>query len=236
MEFLKSKNTILLIIAVFALVLVGVFQMNESSQDEGDSGSELSEWRSNIQIDEDTRLLLEQRLKMLEASLAARESAGEEIHLDTYSFVAETAWYLGDLVTALKYYEIALDGNAINYVTWNNHGNVLKAMGDLEGALESYGQAMNLYPFEEYYRDYVLLYQQVFPEDTETVKEVLEMAVDEVGQTQWLMTALGDWYLADGDCDRAVSHYEVARGLEVVEEVKAEFDEMIAEAKQACAE
>ncbi len=224
----RKSNKILLIalaLAVLAIAVVYGFVSDSSTAEESD----LIYWRENHQLDEDLRIMLEQRLAMLTSGIDAYAAAGEEVDMSTLAFAGETAWFLGDLGSARELYEELLDRNSINYVTWNNYGNVLKLMGDADGALDAYKQAYNLMGTEEYYRDYITLLEETYPERDEEVLEVLEQAVDEIGQTQWLMVAIAEWYLEHDDCDRALSHYDIALSLAegtADDAIQAEIDEV----------
>ena len=232
MKDAKTQKILLLILLATIVLVVVVGIVRWRSGHESDT-NDLTYWREDLRIEEDLRILLEQRLATLRAGMEAYAAEGQEIELDTYAFAAETAWYLGDYGTTREMYEALLDRNAINYVTWNNYGNVLKRMGDTDGALDAYYQALSIMGTEEYYRDYITLLQETYPERDEELRDMLERAVTEIGQTPWLMTSLAEWYLDHDDCDRALSHYDVA--LDIAEEfAKDSIQDLIDAAEQIC--
>jgi tetratricopeptide (TPR) repeat protein len=164
-----------------------------------------------ISLDEATRIYFEQRLDTTLAAIAASEAAGKEVDLSLYLSVASDAYSLGDLVTAREMLELQIAGNPINYVAWNNYALVLEDMGDYENAENAYLKTIEIEQgIGKYYEDYADFLSSHFPERSQDLRAVLEEDLTRRGQTVWNMTALGDWYAAEGECDKAVDHYEVA--------------------------
>lgn len=194
----------------------------------------LTLWRETT-IPSETRQLLEQRIAMTEASIAAKESAGEEASIDLYQSLAFDAYVLGDLVRARVNYEYVVNANPLYYIGWNSYGNTLDAMGDYVGAERAYRQALSLaQDVETYYTDLAELLTTRFTGRDEEARAVLEVGVDMLGQKQSLMVALAEWYVAHDDCDRAIAHYKVVATLNpaTLESVNAK----IAAARVTCAE
>lgn len=182
---------------------------------------------------EETRLLLEQRIATTEASIAATEAAGDVVTVELYESLAYDNYVLGNLKTARENYERVINELPGFYVAWNSYGNVLDAMADYTTAEMAYRQALTLAPdFEEYYVDLARLLSTRFTGRDEEVRDILEQGVDVLGQQQSLMNALAEWYVAHGDCERAIAHYKVIAQSNpaVVESVEAK----IAAARVAC--
>ncbi len=194
----------------------------------------LTLWRET-QIPDETRQVLEQRIAVTEASIAAKTSTGETVSIDLYQSLAFDAYVLGDLVRARENYEYIVNANPLYYIGWNAYGNTLEAMGDYDDAERAYRQALSLAPdVETYYTDLADLLTKRFTGRDEEARAVLEDGVDMLGQKVTFMIGLAEWYLAHGDCDRAIAHYKVVATVNPA--VAADVDAKIAAARAVCAE
>ncbi len=164
----------------------------------------------DIQMDDATRTLIQQRLAIAQASLASQQSSGGTIDNQTYLVIAENEKMLGDLVASRKMYEKNLDAVPTSYVAWNSYAALLEVMNDLPAAEKAYKKSLELLKTEEYYRDYIDFLRAHYPDRHAEVKTLLDEAYTSLGQTQWTMTALGDWFFETGDCDQGKAHYDVA--------------------------
>ena len=165
-----------------------------------------------VQSDEGTVELLQTQLDQSMAAINAAIEIGETPDLDLYILAATNAYYLGDLVQAREIYEDYLEYNSINTAAINSYANILYKMEDWDLAEEAYRTALELRPMEEYYRDLI----RVISRDEsrfEEVEELLLDAVDKLGQSQYLMIKLAEYYLEHEDCTRALAHYSVALTL-----------------------
>ena len=163
-----------------------------------------------------SRSYIEGQLNTAQAALAAQISATpDDVDLDLYMTAAWHAAALGDLVLAREIYEDYFTLHAINAAAWNHYGSILMRMEDYVVAEEAFRTAGELAPSEENYRDLITAVGNTAPDGTrdDEIKLILEAGVINVGQTPWFMTELASWYLNHGDCDRAIDHYEVAKGL-----------------------
>lgn len=186
-------------------------------------------------IPEETRLLLEQRIATTKASITAKESAGETVAAELYESIAYDSYVLGDLRAARENYERVLNDNPLYYVAWNSYANVLDAMGDYEHAEQAYLQSLTLAnDVEDYYMDFAKFLLTRFTDRDEEARTVLEQGVTVLGQRQSFMVALAEWYVAHGDCDRAVAHYNVVARLNPA--AAESVDAKIAAARIACQE
>ncbi len=167
---------------------------------------------NDVQMTPGMKVLLENRIAVTQAAIPAW---GDEVDLDMYLSIANDAWLLGDLVTAREAAQKAVDGNPANYASWAILGTVSKEMEDYDEARVAYKKSIEASPgVEEYYRDYVELLYDQWPEEREEIKATLELAISDTGRTSWNMTTLGTWYAQAGDCDRAEDHYDIALDLE----------------------
>ncbi len=175
-----------------------------------------------VQMTDDIRATINQRIALTQASIAAAEATGEKIDLDLYVSLASDYLFLGDLVSAREYSELALEGNSINPTSWDNYGSILERMGDYAKAKEAYTTAIATEGKEEYYRDLISLIEKYYPEDVDQLEDILLTAVDDIGQTPWLMVKLAQWYEGHGDCERAKAHMKVATTLDPESESMAQ--------------
>lgn len=166
-----------------------------------------------VQMTEEVRNLITQRLNTAKASLAAQEQAGEDVDMNLHLTIAESYYMLGDLVSSREEYEIYLELNPISHVAWNAYANILGRMEDYVPAGEAYKKAIEGFKTEEYYRDYAEFLAEHYPERQEEYRRVLDEAFQNLGQTTWTMLALGNWYYAHWDCVQGRAHYSVAQTL-----------------------
>lgn len=180
-----------------------------------------------VDMDDATHAYIVQRVAVDEAAIAAQEQKGEKVDLDLYMSLAADAYSLGDLAKAREAVEKQIKGNAANYTAWNLYGTILEDMGDLKGAEKAYRQALNLGgDVEEFYRDLIVLWQtHYYPARKNDVRSLLEEYARK-RQTPWNMVELARWYMDDGDCDRALAHYKVARTIAGGnDDIRAEADQ-----------
>lgn len=164
----------------------------------------------DVQMEDSTRVLLQQRLATAQASLSSQISSGADVDEQLYLVIAENEKMLGDLVASRQMYETYLDAMPNSYVAWNSYASLLEMMKDYPAAETGYKKSVELLKTEEYYRDYVDFLQAHYPDRRDDVKAVLDDAYKNLLQTQWTMTALGDWFFQTGDCDQGKAHYDVA--------------------------
>jgi tetratricopeptide (TPR) repeat protein len=198
------------LVAVFALLAVGAVQMFPRLIDPYAGMKTTLE----VQMDDATRLLVQQKIETAKASIAASEKAGEEVDMNLYLSLAEQYHILGDLVASREAYETYLDLNPASYVAWNAYGTILEIMGDYEKAGPAFAKAVEILKTQEFFRDYAEFLAAHYPEKETEYKAVIDQAYEELGQTPWTMQVLGDWYFAHNDCVLGRDHYEVAQALD----------------------
>lgn len=188
----------------------------------------------SVDMEESTRVYFENRLKTTQAAIAAKEAAGEVIDLNLYLSVASDAYSLGHLAVAREALELQLAGNSINFVAWNNYALVLEEMEDYVPAEDAFQKTLEIESgIEKYYDDYANFLITHFPERRDDLKALYETSLQVGGQGIWNMRGLAVWYAADGQCDKAVDHYQVAVTLDP--ENQALKDDM-ANVKKTCQE
>lgn len=212
MNLLKSRRQ--LVLGVALLVLIGTvvygFLTKQGPVQEQSSYEGLVLEEEVIQ-DNVTREYFLIRLGFLEAALAAQQEAyGEDFDWDLYLDIAHDASQIGDLVTQREAYEDLLALNPINFTAWNNYANVLTFMEDYENAEDAYYKALELNATEDHFRDYISFLDTFVEDSDQRVRETLELGVTVHGQTRYFMVNLGEWYFERGDCENAISHYEIA--------------------------
>ncbi len=165
-----------------------------------------------VQMDDATRVLIQQKLATAQASLAAQQS-GTDVDTQLYLVIAENEKMLGDLIASREMYEIYLEAKPTSYTGWNSYAKLLEMMKDLPNAEFAHKKTIELLAAEEYYRDYVEFLQANFPDRRAEVKVLLDESYTKFLQTPWTMVALGDWYFETGDCFQGDAHYDVAIAL-----------------------
>jgi tetratricopeptide (TPR) repeat protein len=177
-----------------------------------------------------------QRIEVTKAAIAAQEADAEKDDYFLYSSLASDQTMIGDLQGAADTYKhYVTNKNTIDFVAWNNYGDVLERMGDYIGAEQAYKQAIGLNPVEEYYRDYIVFLQTHFKQERkDEILSVLEEGMKTVGRTRWFMVEAARWYQEAGDCDQAQAHYKVA--VQVTEDtaIKATIQKEMQEAATDC--
>lgn len=208
----KRKKLIFgaLLLAIVALVIYGIVAAAMRYEDAHKyDGLTLTE---EVEMDDATREQVTRRMAVTRSALDIARENNEDPDLNLYMVYAFDASLLGDLVLARETYEEFFEYNAINGAAWSNYGRILANMGDDELALNAFAQAITLEHKEADYRSSYELLRERFEKHAEA-KALLEEAVQYIGQTPWLMVALGEWYREQGDCAQAIAHYEVAVSL-----------------------
>lgn len=223
----KRKRLILVGFTLAGLVLLvyGILALtNRYEESHKYDGLTLTE---EVEMDEATREQVVRRMAITRSALDIARENKETPDLNLYMVYAFDATLLGDLVLAREIYEEFFEYNAINGAAWSNYARILANMGDYELAANAFAQAIILEHREADYRSLYEVLTQKFEGKEGEAKELLEEALTYLGQTPWLMMALGDWYHRAGDCMQAIAHYEVAeRLLPENEQIKRELQNL----------
>lgn len=166
-----------------------------------------------VDIDPVDRGLLERQIKLTQSGIDAQESLTNnkrDWEWALYRSLGYNHKLLGQLTGARNAYADYLEINPLNDAVWSEYAKVLEEMGELEIAEDGYLQALELKPKEPYVRDIIDFWRDNYPdESSDEIKELLDIAIVEIGRTPYFMIELGEWYLAAGDCKQAVEHYEI---------------------------
>ncbi|HAL50386.1 MAG: hypothetical protein UU40_C0003G0059 [Candidatus Uhrbacteria bacterium GW2011_GWD2_41_121] len=165
-----------------------------------------------VQSDPETVTTLQQQLAQSLSSITASKKADERPDLNLYEIAGTDAYYLGDLVQAREIYEEYFTYNSINPAAWNTYGNIVYMMEDWDKAEEAFRTALELSPMEEFYRDVIKVIERDETRGLE-VEDLLLDYIDTIGQTQWVMVQLGEYYADHGQCQKSLDHYNVALTL-----------------------
>lgn len=230
MEMLKTRRGFILTSAVLLLIAAILYGYSTKTQDKY-SGLKLI---ADVEISEDIKTAMRSRIAISEAAIKAQEKADEDVDLNLYSSIAWDATVLGDLVLARETYERYFELNSINHTAWNNYANILNEMGDFDRAEAAYKEAYTLYATEEFYTDYIEFIDRhsVDGNRDQDIKNALEEAVQEVGQTPYFMIRLANWYEERGECEQMTAHFKVAKTLIPESE---DLDNEIVRATRNCA-
>lgn len=173
-----------------------------------------SEWVvKDVEIDPVDRGLLERQIKLMESGIDAQESLTNnkrDWEWALYRSLGYNHKLLGQLTGAKNAYGDYLEINPLNDAVWSEYAKVLEDMGELNVAEDAYLQALEIKPKEQYVRDLIDFWRDNYEdESSDEIKELLDIAVVEIGRTSYFMNELGQWYLAAGDCKQAIEHYEI---------------------------
>lgn len=208
MNLLSSRKNLLFVIAL--LVVIGF--LGYQYWPLRPAATELIESIS-IEMDPAIRQTFLQRIEVTKAAIDSQKAAGGKVDMPLYMNLATDYQMIGELKLAADVYrDYTTNVNTIDYVAWNNLGDVLEQMQDYLGAEQAYLKAIELLPdYEEYYRDYVYFLENHFAATrSEDIRQWLEQSVANAGQSSWSMISLAEWYLNSGDCDQALAHYKIA--------------------------
>jgi tetratricopeptide (TPR) repeat protein len=193
------------LVTLVVIVLVAIFAKG---------GGQGGEWIvKEVDIDPVDRGLLERQIKLIESGIEAQESLTNDKRdweWGLYRSLGYNHRLLGQLTGAQEAYGEYLEINPLNDAVWSEYAKVLEDMGELNAAEDAYMQALEIRPREQYVRDVIDFWRDNYPEESsDEIKELLETAIVEIGRTAYFMVELGQWYLAEGDCDQAIEHYEI---------------------------
>lgn len=121
---------------------------------------------------------------------------------------------LGDLAGARDAFRTATDLNQFSHLSQYDLGVVLEEMNDLAGAEKAYLKALELDAQEQYFVKYADFLEEHYPERTADYENLLQGAVQKLGQKSWIIARLATFYEAQGRLEEAKSHLEVLIRLE----------------------
>lgn len=217
----KHSHGLVILLGV-AVVVVGAIYFGRPEA--GDRGGKFKTYVDKG-LTEEMRAEFDVRIATLKASI----EADEKPDISKYLRLGNLYYQTGELGLAKEAYEKILELNPEDVAARENLGTALVEMGDYKYAervwAESLERSGNIFVVVSL----VDLINEHIPEDKPRVKEILELAIQSLGQDPSLLSRLGDWYLENGDVERAISHYEVAKSLSPSPEF---FEEKIREARK----
>lgn len=221
-------KTIIFAFAIAVLVTAGIIWHWETNNGPL-TDVEQEEWLNYVDrgLPEDARALLEQKTSDLEAAMANDSLVAGDI--SQWLILGNLKYQLGDLAGAKAAYEQILVDHPQDAPALENLGQALFEMGDYAGAEAKWRAALSANPWEVTYLKLVDLIYTKIPARSSEIQTILEEAIATLGQTPGLLSRLGDWYLENGEYQRAISHYQVAKQLGGSVET---LDEKIAEARE----
>ena len=213
MKQLSKFRGYLVLAAIIIIAIVGSFWLQDylRYRDQGPVIDE-SEFLTYIDrgLTEEAQIHWDSVIAELEASIA---SQGEEPSLGDMLELGNAYNTVGKLAEAKEMYGQMLVRVPTDAPALENLGSTLYLMQDYYGAEGAWLAAAEISGSEPHILRLVTLINEHIPEHKAQVKDILEIAIDAVGQTPGFLAALGEWYFEQGDFDRAVSHYEVALDL-----------------------
>lgn len=209
MKQLSSFRGYLVLVAIVIIVSVGAFWLQDYLRYQNKGSGLDNGFLTSIDrgLTEEVQIYYDQKIAELEVSI---ESQGEEPSLGDLLELGNAYNTVGELAKAKEMYGMILVRAPNDVPALENLGTTLNLMQDYYGAEEAWVAAAELSGSESHVLKLVDLINEHIPEHKDRVKTILELAIDHIGQTPGLLSALGEWYFEQGDFSRAVSHYEVA--------------------------
>jgi len=222
---IKGLVFILAVLVLAAAGLAWKFNLIKTAQ----NGSTEDVFLSYVDhgLNDEDRTRLEQKISDLEIGLNNDPELAND--LSQWLILGNLKYQLGDLAGAKEIYETKIladhpaDGAALE-----NLGQTLFEMQDYESAELRWRAAISVNPWEVTYLKLVELIDNKFPARQMEIQGILEEAIANLGQSAGLLRRLGDWYADNGQYDRALSHYQVAKQLSPDDE---SIDQRIAEVR-----
>ena len=209
MKQLSKIRGYLVLVAIVIILVFGAFWFQEYLSYQNQPAEEENNFLTYIDrgLSEEVSLMFEQQIAELLVSI---ESQGDEPDLNDLLRLGNAYNTIGELAKAKEIYGQILVRAPHDTPALENLGTTLYLMEDYYGAEEAWLAAAEISGSEPHVLKLVDLINNHIPEHKDKVKDILELAVLQLGQTPGLLAALGEWYFEDGQYDRAVSHYEVA--------------------------
>lgn len=199
-----------LLMAIAVLVAVGIFWYSETIHEPAKPVELVL--TVDRGMDEATRAQFESRIQAELDAMAADPAAAEDI--SQILSLGILYYTVGDLGAAKAEFEKILARFPNDAPAHENLGQTLLEMGDGAGAEAHWRTALAISPYEQTYLKLVDYLYEFHPERVNEIQGILEDAIANLGQSANLLVKLGGWYEQDGQYDRALSHYKVAKQLE----------------------
>lgn len=204
-KWLVGLSALLIVVGV---ILFGVSSASKSGRSDDREVIETKE----VDISDADRALVERDQALVLAAIEAQEALGEgHLSLGLYRDAAANAQLVGDLATAREQLETYLDHNSLNYSVWRQYAGVLEDMNEIKLAEAAYLESIENGGGEQEVMALIKLWREHYTheEKSQQIKTVLDATNAALGQTPAVLIELGQWYLAEGNCEEAIAHYEV---------------------------
>lgn len=208
------KNSYSLLLVALIVIGLGFFWIWNRLPSAVDSGTEQPEILTWVDrgISEEDYAIFQTQLDALLAEKAEVDAKGET-DINLLLRLGNAYYTVGELGTAVEYYDAILKDYENDVAALENKGQALLEMRDYAGAEVTWKKAISLGAQETTYFSLAKLMREQFPDRTDEIRPLIEGGIATYGQTQGFMVELGNWYRAEGDLDTAISHYEVAYEL-----------------------
>jgi len=220
MKQLSSFRGYLVLAAIIIIAIVGAFWFQDYLSYQNQPAEEENNFLTYVDrgLTEELWLRYEQQIAELLASI---DSQGDEPNLNDLLLLGNAYNSTGQLAKAKEAYGQILMRAPQDTPALENLGSTLYLMEDYYGAEEAWLTAAEISGSEPHILKLVDLINNHIPEHKAQVKDILELAIDQLGQTPGFLATLGEWYYEQGEFDRAVSHYRVALQIDPDNEVLA---------------
>lgn len=176
-------------------------------------------------LTEEARIEFDLRIATLKSSI----ESNEEFIGGDYLRLGNLYYQVGELGLAREAYEEILERNPNDIGALENLGVTLELMGDYKGAAQSWTKSLSLSGNITTVIRLVDVIEEHIPDQYDRIGEVLELAIESLGQDEHINGRLARWYFDTGAYDKAASHYEVA---ETLSGDTGKYDDRIAEARR----
>ncbi|KKT75188.1 MAG: hypothetical protein UW70_C0037G0002 [Candidatus Peregrinibacteria bacterium GW2011_GWA2_44_7] len=147
------------------------------------------------------------------ATQKASIEASTEFNAHEYLLLGNLYYQTGELALARDAYQAILDKSPDDVGALDNVGVTLEQMGDYEGAARAWTRSLSLSGSVTTVIRLIDVVEEHLPAQYDRVDDVLELAIQSLGQDEMLNGRLAKWYFENGMYEKAESHYTVAETL-----------------------
>jgi len=203
----------LVLIAIVVIAVVGAYWYQDYLKYNTEEPVEVQEFVTWVDRGMDSELAERYALEIAELEAAITEQ-GDDPDLADLLQLGNKYYAIVELGKAKETYGKILLISPTDVPTLENLGTTLVEMEDYYGAEEAWVLATELAGNESHVLRLADLIDYYIPEHKDRVGPMLQLAIQELGQSPGLLARLGEWYYEQGDYERAASHYDVAIDLD----------------------
>lgn len=204
----KHHHSLTAAVVVILVVVAAIFIFRPEANRYGGNNEELRMFIDKG-LSEEARAEFDLRIATLKASIDASEEFNAHDHL----LLGNLYYQVGELGLAKAAYEAILERTPDDVGALENLGVTLELMRDYEGAARSWTRALSLSGSVTTVIRLVDVIENNLPQQYDRVDDVLELAIQSLGQDEQLNGRLAKWYFENGMYEQAQSHYTVAETL-----------------------